>query len=267
MILQSVCPLTIPDALDRAVAVGPDVEAIVASDGRLTFAELDREVSRLIVALCAKGIRPGDRIAICMGNSARWVSLFLALGSIGAVTVPINTRFVADEIGYALRQSRVKGLFIVDRFLQIDFVSMLRSICPGIDASLPDPNLPDLQFVVVIGKNVPKGATSFVEFFAASAEHHVPAKCTGDDVLLIQYTSGTTSFPKGVMLTQASMLANAFFSGSRMGLRVGDRFHSARPFFHVAGTTLSNSFLAATCCHSRHNGPLRTKGCARFARV
>jgi hypothetical protein len=254
MILQSVCPLTIPEALDRAVAVGPDVEAIVASDDRLTFAELDREVSRLIVALCAKGIRPGDRIAICLGNSARWVSLFLALGSIGAVTVPINTRFVADEFGYALRQSRVKGLFIVDRFLQIDFVSMLRSTCPGIDASLPDSNLPDLQFVVVIGKNVPKGATSFVEFVAASAEHH--SVHVRDNVI-----------PKRRDAYAGGYARQRVFLGIAHGAARGRSFPFGTSLLPCRRNDAFDSYLAATRCHSRHNGPLRAKGCARFARV
>jgi fatty-acyl-CoA synthase len=141
-------------------------------------------------------------------------------------------------MAYALRQSRVTTLFVVDKFLKIDFIAMLREICPGIATGLPDSALPELRRVVVFGEDVPEAALSF-EAFRAAAYGPVPASCRPDDVLLMQYTSGTTSFPKGVMLTHTNMLANAFFSGSRIGFRVADRYHSARPFFHVSGSTLS----------------------------
>ena len=238
MNLATLCPLTTADALARAAAVAPDVEAIVASDGRLTFAELAAEVAGLRATLAANGIGHGDHVGLCLGNGTRWVGLFLALGTLGAVTVPVNTRFRADEMAYALRQSRVTTLFIADRFLGIDFIAMLRTICPAIDTALPDAGLPDLRRVVVLGEDVPNAATSLHELRTAPAEPCEPV-CTPNDVLLIQYTSGTTAFPKGVMLSHANMLGNAHVSGLRIGFRVADRFHSARPFFHVAGSTLS----------------------------
>lgn len=238
MQLSAICPLTTADALARAAAIAPDVEAVVASDGRLTYAELDREVAALRAALAAAGIGRGDHVGLCLGNGARWVSLFLALGSVGAVTVPVNTRFRAEEMAYALRQSRVTTLFLADRFLKADFVAMLRGICPGVDAALPDPALPDLRRMVVLGSDVPHAAVSFDALRDGASVPCSPA-CAPDDVLLIQYTSGTTSFPKGVMLTHANMLANAYVSGGRIGFRIGDRYHSARPFFHVSGSTLS----------------------------
>lgn len=236
--LAAVCPLTVAGALVRAATIAPDVEAVVASDGRLTYRELAAEVARVRAALAALGVRHGDHVGLCLGNGGRWIALFLALGSLGAVTVPVNTRFLGGEMAYALRQARVKTLFIADRFLRIDFVALLRGVCPGIDGVLPDPALPDLERLVVIGGDVPAAALSWDDFIAAGTEP-VPPVCRPDDVLLIQYTSGTTSFPKGVVLPHRNMLANGYFSGGRMGLRAGDRFHSARPFFHVAGTSLS----------------------------
>jgi fatty-acyl-CoA synthase len=95
-----------------------------------------------------------------------------------------------------------------------------------------------LRKIVVFADEAPQAATAWPDFIALVGEPVEPA-CRPDDVLLIQYTSGTTSFPKGVMLTHANMLGNAFFSGGRIGFRIGDRLHSARPFFHVAGSTLS----------------------------
>lgn len=237
--LDAVCPLTTQRALDRAAAIAPEVEAVVVPSGRITYGALAAEVARLRAALAAAGIGRGDHVGLCLGNGPRWVAIFLALGSLGAVTVPVNTRFRGEEMAYALRQSRVRLLLTADRFLRADFVAMLRGICPGIDTGLPDAALPDLAQVVVLGEDVPSGARRWEEFLAAGEGRDVPATCAPDDVLLIQYTSGTTAFPKGVLLTHRSMCADAFFSGGRMGLRVADRFHSARPFFHVAGTTLS----------------------------
>lgn len=236
--LQALCPLTVSAALKRASAIAPDVEAIVASDGRLTFRELAQKVETARATLAKTGIRKGDHVGLCLGNSADWLVIFFAIGSLGAVTVPINTRFVASEMAYALRQSRVTTLITCDRFLKIDFIAMLKDICPGVGGHLPDEALPDLKQVLVIGDDVPKAAQSWR---ALCAQEYQPVEpCDEpDDILLIQYTSGTTSFPKGVLLRHRNMLPNGYFSGMRMGLRPGDRFHSARPFFHVAGTTLS----------------------------
>jgi fatty-acyl-CoA synthase len=238
MDLSRICPITTEDALARAVAIAPEVEAIVAPAGRITFAALAEEVARIRAALAAAGVKRGDHVGLCMGNGPLFVATFLAIGSLGAVTVPVNTRFKGEEMAYAIRQSRVSLLIMAATVLKVDFVAMLRGICPGVDTALPDPAFPDLRRVVVVGGEAPRGAGSWDDFIAASVTP-VPAVCTPDDILLMQYTSGTTSFPKGVLLTHRSMCANGFFSGGRMGLRIADRFHSARPFFHVAGTTLS----------------------------
>ncbi len=224
---QDWCPVTIAAALARTVALAPDVEAVVAGDGRVTYAELAAEVAVLRGALAASGIGGGDRVGLCLGNGVRWVALFLALGSVGAVTVPVNTRFRQDELAYALTQSRLVALFTADRFLGQSYADMLRAIGP----------VPGLRQMIVLGTDLPPGAVAFDAWRAGQATSGDAA--APDDVLLIQYTSGTTSRPKGVLLSHASMLGNAFVSGYRVGLRVGDRFHSARPFFHVSGSTLS----------------------------
>ncbi len=238
MDLSRICPVTTEDALRRAAAIAPDVEAIVAPAGRVTYGALAEEVARIRAALVAGGVRRGDHVGLCMGNGPLFVAIFLAVGSLGAATVPVNTRFKGEEMAYAIRQSRVCLLIMAASVLKVDFVAMLRGICPALDSALPDPAFPDLKRVVVAGGEPPRGAVAWDDFMAAGATP-APAVCTPDDILLMQYTSGTTSFPKGVLLTHRSMCANGFFSGERMGLRVADRFHSARPFFHVAGTTLS----------------------------
>ncbi|WP_020501638.1 AMP-binding protein [Sciscionella marina] len=238
MDLTGICPLTTDAALRRAAFVAGELEAVVGPRGRIGYAELSVEVARLRSALYGAGIRRGDHVGLCLGNGPRWVALFLAITSLGAVTIPVNTRFKAAEFEYALRQSDIRLLIMAERVLSSEFTAMLREICPAVDTRLPDPKLPELRQVVVLGGDVPAGARSWADFLAGAREEIAPCAEPGD-VALIQYTSGTTSFPKGVLLTHENMCADAFFSATRMGLRAGDRFYSGRPFFHVAGTTLS----------------------------
>lgn len=233
--LRTACPLTAHEALDRAALLAPDVEAVVTVEERITFGELAAEVARIRAALVARGIGRGDRVGLCLGNGPRWVALFVALGSVGAVTVPVNTRFTADEVHYTLAHAKVTTLFTGDRVLRVDLPALLRETGIGADGRCE--SLPYLRETVVLGDSTDWG-TPWEDYLAAAT---APAAPTGtpDDILLVQYTSGTTARPKGVLLTHRSMCADAFFSGARMGLRAGDRFHSARPFFHVAGSTLS----------------------------
>lgn len=236
--IDDLCPVTVQDALSRAAALAPEVEALVAPDGRISFARLAADVAKVRAALAAAGVQKGDHVGLCLGNGVAFEVLFLALGTLGAVSVPINTRLKADEIAYALRQSRVTRLFTADRLLNADFIATLREIVPGIDTALPDVALPDLRQIVVLGDTVPAACLGWGAFMAAGGADPGPQACA-DDTLLIQYTSGTTAFPKGVMLSHRNMLGNGFVSGQRIGLRTADRFHSSRPFFHVAGSTLS----------------------------
>ncbi|MDX3053608.1 AMP-binding protein [Streptomyces sp. NE06-03E] len=238
MNLRTACPLTAHEALERAALLAPDVEAVVTAEERITYGELAAEVARIRSALVTAGIGHGDRVGLCLGNGPRWVALFVALGSVGAVSVPVNTRYTADEIEHTLAHARLSTLFVADRVLRVDLCAVLGDIGIGADGTPTCPSLPGLRRVVVCGEDIPRWATAWPDFLE-SAQGEVPATGAPDDILLVQYTSGTTSRPKGVLLTQRSMCADAFFSGARLGLRTGDRFHSARPFFHVAGSTLS----------------------------
>ncbi len=232
---------TLAETLAATAAAHAQDEALCITGRRLTYAELRDNVREVAQGLRALGITRGDHVAVCMGNSLEWVIFFYAAASIGAVTVPVNTRFMADEMHYCLKQADVKLLFIADRFLKIDFMAMLRGICPALDGALPDPALPLLQTVVVFGRDVPAGAISFGDLLEKGAvyDEAYPPEVKADDVLLMQFTSGTTSHPKGVLLTHDNMLRNAAYVAARFHLQAGDRYYSARPFYHVAGTTLS----------------------------
>jgi fatty-acyl-CoA synthase len=234
---------TLATALNEVATAHPELEALVFSDYRYTYHQLKVAVDKSVIGLQQLNIRHGDHIAICMGNSPEWAILFYAAASIGAVTVPVNTRFKSEELLYCLKQADVKLLFIADRFLKIDFIAMLKEICPAINQRLPDPGIPLLENIVVIGNDVPAGALRFNEFKSYSS-----SKASGslhsndthpDDVLLMQFTSGTTSFPKGVMLSHDNMLRNAAYISNRFHLGIADRYYSARPFYHVSGSTLS----------------------------
>jgi fatty-acyl-CoA synthase len=232
---------TLAQAFARAARRFPDAEALVIDGRRLTYAELWQAAQRVAAALRALGVKRGDHVAVCMGNSLEWAQCFYGAAAIGAVTVPVNTRFKADELQYCLEQSDARLLFVADRFLKVDFVEMLKTVCPAVNRRLPGRDLPLLEHVVVLGHDVPKAAIGWDTFLALGGKYAPATRqpVRPDDVLLMQYTSGTTSYPKGVMLTHDNMLRNAACVVERFDLRDGDRYYSARVFYHVAGTTLS----------------------------
>jgi len=248
-------PTTLARRLARTVAERGAQEAFVGPDGRYRWQELADGARAIAAALHASGVRHGDHVGVMLGNSALWIQVFYACASLGAVTVPVNTRFKSEELRFCLKQADIRLLVMADEFLGIDFIDLLRQVEPAVDSALPGQELPLLRQVVVVGAGVPAGATGYRAFIqagtavAAAELDRRAGQVAPDDVLLIQYTSGTTSFPKGVMLTHANMLTNAWAAAQRMGVTPQDRYFSIRPYFHVAGTTLSILVsLVAGCC-------------------
>ncbi|OZI64936.1 AMP-binding protein [Bordetella genomosp. 4] len=249
-------PTTLPQVLRETVTSRGDHEAYVGPGERHAWSALAADSRRIAKSLYAAGIKKGDHVGLMLGNSGGWIAAFFACASIGAVTVPVNTRFKAEELLFCLQQSNVKLLIYADSFLGIDFTGLLRQVEPAIDGQLPGTVLPALAYVVTVGDaGVPAGTVSYDAFLSAGGKisdeeiELVMARVVPDDVLLIQYTSGTTSFPKGVMLTHANMLGDAASVARRMGVCADDRYFSIRPFFHVAGSTLSVLVsLVSGCC-------------------
>ncbi len=198
--------------LEKNATERPDGEALVTRTARISHGDLYQKAREAAGAMQQLGLRRGDHVAILMGNDERWLSLFYGAALLGAVTVPVNTRFKAAEIDFCLKKADAKALFYVSRFLGIDFESMLAGLKPGI--------------AVEVTAGLPAGI--FRERTVSSS-----------DPLLIQFTSGTTAYPKGALLTHENMLRDALEAGKRIGVRPDDRYFNCRPFFHAAGSTLS----------------------------
>jgi len=244
-------PRTLAAVLAQQASLGGARRALVTPDGAATWRDLEAQSRRVAKALLARGVKRGDFVGLLCGNDVNWVASFYGAALIGAVTVPVNTRFKAAEIEYCLRQSDVRLLILADRFLKIDFMGFLREVEPAVDHELPGQALPLLGDVVVVGNDVPRAGLGWEAFLAAGdalsdeALADAMRAVTPDDLLLIQFTSGTTAYPKGVMLTHDNMLRNASAVGQRLGIQASDCYFNCRPFFHVAGSTLS--LLCALC--------------------
>ncbi|MGQ0547318.1 MAG: class I adenylate-forming enzyme family protein [Betaproteobacteria bacterium] len=204
-------PQSLGAVLERQARERGDAEALVTQTARISYKELLNVSLSVAGAMQSMGLKRGDHVGILMGNDEKWLALFYGAALIGAVTVPVNTRFKAAEVEYAVKQSDCRALFYVPVFMKQDFRSFIR----GVEASKVD-----------VSGGLPRGDFR-------------PVQVSPDDVLLIQFTSGTTAYPKGAMLTHDMMLRDAWAAGARVGIRAEDRYFNCRPFFHVAGSTLS----------------------------
>ena len=252
---MTITPTTLAQVLAKTCHQFGSQEAYVDPQERLTWNALEQGTLRIASALIASGVQRGDHVGVLLGNNSTWIQLFFACASIGAVTVPVNTRFKAEELRFCLHQADVRALVFADDFLGIDFKGMLQSIEPAVAKGLPGQQLPCLRLAVMVGNSdLPAGAVHWADFITAgksvtdAQREDRMASVKADDCLLIQYTSGTTSYPKGVMLSHSNMLLDAKAAATRIGVNSSDRYFSIRPFFHVAGSTLSILVSLQTGC-------------------
>lgn len=221
---------TLGQALDAAAAAHGSRSALIAGEQELTYAALAERVDRLAGGLAELGLRPGDHLAVWLISSLEWVLLELAAARLGLVVVPISTRYRPTEVEYILRQSDAAALVLGDRWRSIDFLALLEQLGVGRGA------YPALRHVVVHGTRLPPGATALADLLGAAplpAERR-PVVQPGDP-LFILYTSGTTGFPKGAMLSHRNAISNAFAMGERMRFSERDRLLLCPPLFHVFG--------------------------------
>ncbi len=236
-------PATIPAALARAAASWPTAEAVVDGEERLSFADLDAQTAAVARALVASGVRAGDRVSVWAPNGAAWVRVALGVYRAGAVLVPINSRFKGQEAARVLRTSGARLAFLVDGFLDTDYLAMLAKHRDDLDA---------LDEIVLLAAPARPGATGWDEFLAraeldpdgalAATVTARTAALDGDDVCDIVFTSGTTGAPKGAMLTHGASTRVYTAWSDVVGLRRGDRYLLVYPFFHTAG--LKSGMLA-----------------------
>jgi len=236
---------TIPQLVDDAADRFGELEAFVDEDRRWTFVEYRDRIHAASRALLAHDVQPGDRIAIWAPNLAEWAVAALGAHCIGAVLVPINTRFKGREAADLLTRSAARILFTVTDFLDTDYVAMLDEVAPTDEGDHgPDP----VEHVVVLRGSVPDGCTAWDDFLAAgdtvddAARANRSAAVAGDDLCHVMFTSGTTGAPKGAMLRHEA-ICRAFLSWSDViGLTEGDRYLVVNPFFHAFG--LNSGILA-----------------------
>src|SRR5215831_13965623 len=234
---------TIGSLLDeRAKRDGPR-EALVFEGRRATFAELTRDVDMLARGLIHLGIEPGDKVALWMMNRPEWIHAALAVMRIGAVLVPINTRFRSDDAAYVLGQSDSTTLIIAARSGPIDYLGMVRTMLPslGSDREVVDAsNLRALQRLIVLDDASAPGTIAWSSVLEAAARVSADAlrariaAVDPDATAFIIYTSGTTGFPKGVMHCH-NIVRNVIDRAFRMGITPADTILMYLPLYHLFG--------------------------------
>jgi len=231
--------LTFAEVLARTKQRWPDNDALVFSHPghRRSYAEFAAEVRTAARALLALGIEPGEHIGIWATNWPQWVVVQFAAASIGAVLVNVNPAYRAHELRYVLEQADITTLFLTDRFKASDYFALL--------AEARSDACPKLRCVVSIKDDAPLGGLTWSDFLArASAVSNATldtrqAQVRPSDVVNIQYTSGTTGFPKGAMLTHRNLLLNAYHVGMRQSFTEADRLCIPVPFYHCFGCVLA----------------------------
>ena len=242
--------ITLGALLDEAVEEWPDQEAVVYVDRdfRLTYREFGELVDELAMGLMALGIKKGEKVAVWATNVPYWVALQFATAKIGAILLTVNTFYRTTELEYLLKQSECENLVIIDGFREIDYLQTAYDLIPELKTQergyLNSEKFPDLKRVFFLGQEKHRGMYSMAEVINLSVvtteEDYEARQADLDphDVVNMQYTSGTTGFPKGVQLTHYNIGNNGFWIGENQGFKPGDRLCLPVPLFHCFGCVL-----------------------------
>lgn len=231
--------LTVGSLITHLARALPDNEALVYPDLRFTFAELEAEARLIARGLLACGVERGERVALWSTNIPEWVVLQFALAKIGAILVTVNTSLRAHEIDYLLRQSETATLITIRGFRDLDYIALLREI-----GALGETALLKRAILIDPEGDCPAGLMPYQQLRALAAgvsEAELDARAAQvelDDCINMQYTSGTTGFPKGVMLSSRNLLNNGYWIGSGLGYTPEDRLCLSVPLFHCFGCVL-----------------------------
>jgi fatty-acyl-CoA synthase len=256
---------TFPQVLDRMVDEFPDQYAFkyTTLDYTRTYAEFRDDVDNFARSLLSMGVTAGSKVAIWATNVPAWYISFWAATKIGAILVTVNTAYKIHEAEYLLRQSDTHTLIMIESALDSHYAQIINEICPEIKTTkagepLHCKKLPFLRNVVTVGFKQP-GSLTFEEVMARAdmvpmeEVNRLAAATRNGDVCNMQYTSGTTGFPKGVMLTHYNVVNNGKCIGDRMGLSTADRMLIQVPMFHCFGMVLA---MTASMTHGATLCPL-----------
>ncbi|HEY3317943.1 MAG TPA: AMP-binding protein [Coriobacteriia bacterium] len=242
--------LTIGEYFDRKAAEQPEHDFIVYPDRdlRWTYGQFDERVTNLAKGMLAIGLCRGDHLGIWARNVPDWLTFAFATAKIGVVLVTVNPVYKSHELAYVIKQSDMKALVVIDAFRDVDYIQLVRELVPESQVQerghLYSEEFPKLKSLIYMGPEKHRGFYSMPELLVlgehAGDELYSEARegQTCDDVINMQYTSGTTGFPKGVMLTSRNILNNGFYIGERQKLSPADRVCLPVPYFHCFGIVL-----------------------------
>lgn len=251
--------VTIPEHFVQVCARYPDQEAVVSlpQKRRLTYSKLAQAVDELARGLLGMGFAKGERIGIWSTNNIEWLLVQMATARIGAILVNINPAYRPQELAYALQRSEVQGLFVIPHFRSSNYITMLTELIPELTADnqdrLENQDFPHLRKIVVYDPADPMvtaksdpGFFTWQEAILAGQTikneqlEEMLQSLDCDEPINIQYTSGTTGFPKAVVLTHHNILNNAWFTAQAMHFTQQDRLCVSVPFYHCFGMVLAN---------------------------
>jgi fatty-acyl-CoA synthase len=252
----------IGDVFDEMAEKYPRKECFIFEDQRITYRDMAEKVHAFAKGLLNIGVKKSNKVSLWMSNRPEWMIAKFAIAKIGAILVPINTRYKTHELEYILRQSDSTTLIMMDQFININYLDMIRQTCPELENSLPGKlrsgRLPMLKNIILLGKETHKGVLEFYRVMEDSAKSKLDEQLKEyqrsidpEDVVNIQYTSGTTGFPKGAMLSH-NMYGHMISVGNGMRFADTDCLMIPNPFFHVFGS------IAGILLAIAHGGTIAT---------